>query len=82
VLRLCDQRSAANASVIDQFASELFEFVQKAAERETRPVSMQIRHYIAEAAHAPAILRRISSRGRGLQHVCGRGFRFGADEDL
>ena len=28
---------------------ELFEFVQKAAERETRPVSMQIRHYIAEA---------------------------------
>ena len=30
--------------------AELFEFVQKAAKRETRSVSMQIRHYIAEAA--------------------------------
>ncbi len=37
-------------AVTVHLTDHLLEFVQKAAERETRPVSLQIRHYVAEAA--------------------------------
>jgi hypothetical protein len=33
-----------------QLPNDLLTFVQRTAERETRPVSLQIRHFIAEAA--------------------------------
>ena len=60
MLHLCGMTNGAQRmhQLSINLPPELFEFVQKAAERETRPVSTQIRHYIAEAA------RRASTRIR------------------